>query len=345
LTVYQIDPIDDPRWERLSLEHPAASVFHSPAWLKALRRAYQYEPVVLTTSPPEKKLANGFVFCRIKSRLTGNRLVSLPFSDHCEPLVDNPIELECLLSVLKGEFRKNRWKYIEIRPVTPRFVNQAGFSEAEGFWLHRVDLRRPADALFRSFHTNVKRNVRRAEGKSLRYEDGRSDTLLKDFYSLMTLTRRRHFLPPQPLYWFRALLDCMGEKADISLVYKDNKPMASIFALRHKDVLVYKYGCFDYDYRQFAGMTLVLWRAIQKAREQGVLEFDLGRSDLEDLGLITFKDRWASQRSRLTYWRLGTSRFNGAPAHWATRFGGRILARLPDTFLTSVGRLLYKHVG
>ena len=37
-------------------------------------------------SPPDEPLENGFLFCRVESWLTGRRLVSLPFSDHCEPL-------------------------------------------------------------------------------------------------------------------------------------------------------------------------------------------------------------------------------------------------------------------
>src|SRR5215467_14482639 len=85
---YQLDPIKDLRWAALVEKHPHASVFHSVAWLQALRNTYGYEPVVFTTSPPHAELTNAMVFCRIESWLTGRRLVSLPFSDHCEPLCD-----------------------------------------------------------------------------------------------------------------------------------------------------------------------------------------------------------------------------------------------------------------
>ena len=345
VTIYEIDPLEDPRWERLSLQHPSASAFHTPAWLKALQRTYGYEPVALTTSSPGTELTSGIVFCRIKSRLTGNRLVSLPFSDHCEPLFDSPRELDYVLSRLKGDLRHKQANYIEIRPVTSRFGSQAGFAKAEEFWLHRIDLRRPADAMFRGFHANVQRNVRRAEGRLLRCEEGTSETLLEDFYRLLVLTRRRHHVPPQPRSWFRTLLDCMGEQANISVAYQDGVAVASIFTLRHNDVLIYKYGCFDYRHRQSGGMTWLLWLTIQKAQQHGLLEFDLGRSDFEDLGLITFKDRWASRRSTLTYWRRGTSRFDSAAAQWAVQFGGRMLAHMPNSLLTTAGGLLYRHVG
>ncbi len=42
---------------------------------------------VLTTCAPDAPLTDGVVFCEVDSWLTGRRLVSLPFSDHCEPLL------------------------------------------------------------------------------------------------------------------------------------------------------------------------------------------------------------------------------------------------------------------
>jgi hypothetical protein len=82
-----------------------------------LRQTYQYEPFVLTTSPSDRELTDGLVLCRINSRLTGKRLVSLPFSDHCEPLVDRQEDLEALLGSLEGELGKEDLRYIEIRPL------------------------------------------------------------------------------------------------------------------------------------------------------------------------------------------------------------------------------------
>src|SRR5216110_3070476 len=86
---YTLDPLLDPRWPEFLERHASASIFHSRGWLEALRRTYGYEPIAYTTSPPTVDLANGLVFCRIDSWLTGRRLVSLPFSDHTEPLVDS----------------------------------------------------------------------------------------------------------------------------------------------------------------------------------------------------------------------------------------------------------------
>jgi hypothetical protein len=301
--------------------------------------------MAITTTPPGSELVNGIAFCRVRSWLTGNRLVSLPFSDHCEPLLNSQAELDCLLSGLRYDPQHRDARYIEIRPMTSRFGAHEAFTKLEEFRLHRIDLMPSPDALFNRFHKNIQRNIRRAEGQLLRYKKGTSEMLLEHFRRLLTLTRRRHFLPPQPRLWFRSLLDCMGEQATIRLAYKDETPVAGILTLRHKNVMVYKYGGSDSRYRQLGGMSFLLWRSIQEARQDGVREFDLGRSDSGNAGLVTFKQRWGSTGSTLTYWSSGAHLFDSAASKWTSRCGRQVLPYFPESVLTTVGKFLYKHVG
>src|SRR2546426_10111582 len=116
MTVYQLDPLGDARWGDFLEGHQGTSVFHTPQWLQALRRTYGYQPVAFTTSAPGEELRSGMVFCRIDSFLTGRRLVSLPFADHCEPLRDSPGDLIEILTFLISELYKANWRYVEIRP-------------------------------------------------------------------------------------------------------------------------------------------------------------------------------------------------------------------------------------
>src|SRR5690349_16021603 len=100
--VYEIDPTIDRRWDEFVRCHPRGSVFHSPAWLRALSRTYGYRPVVYTTAAPDDEvLENGLVLCEVKSWISGRRLVSLPFSDHCEVLADTQEELDLFSRALE----------------------------------------------------------------------------------------------------------------------------------------------------------------------------------------------------------------------------------------------------
>src|SRR5213593_2982194 len=117
MTICRIDPLNDPRWSTFLERHADASIFHSSAWLEALRRTYGYDPIVYAIAGPGQELLSAVPFCLIKSRLTGRRLVSLPFSDYCQPLVGNSDELKELLAAAKDDARRERCKYVEVRPM------------------------------------------------------------------------------------------------------------------------------------------------------------------------------------------------------------------------------------
>lgn len=349
VSVYRIDPVRDRRWTGFLERHPRASVFHCPAWLEALRRTYGYQCVVLTTAEPGAALTNGLPVCRVKSWLLGDRLVSLPFSDHCEPLAERPGDVRELLSFLTREVGGGKWNYAEVRPCDWASVlegNANGFLATRSYLLHKIDLSATLEELFRRLHkSSVQRKIHRAEREGLAYEAGASEWHLASFYSLLKLTRRRHGVPPQPMAWFRNLIACFGEKATIYIASKDGRPVSSILTLSFKNTMVYKYGCSDVRYHNLGGMPFLFWRAIQEAKNAGMTEFDLGRSDPEQPGLITFKDRLGATRSPLTYYCFPAYRAGLARDGWTQQTAKRVLVHMPEPVLTVAGRLLYKHLG
>jgi hypothetical protein len=432
----KIDPLHDSRWPQFLARHPQASVFHSPEWLAALRRTYGYEPVVFTTSPPGQPLENGIVFCRVHSWLTGARLVSVPFADHCQPLAERPEDTSQLYRELECEMSREKYRYVELRPLVVNGFGSAGASRSDGrylsdprlsfgdkqavaqplcfsesaafvsadsrtsdsavvavsshngsssqrerrssianrvrdavclpkrgneFYFHKLDLRPDLDTLFGKLHKScVRKKIRRAEQERLEYEAGRSESMLEKFYYLLLLTRRRHGLPPQPMRWFRNLINCFGERLAIRLVSKDRRPIASILTLLYKNTLVYKYGCSDARFHKLGGMPLLFWKAIEEAKAQGTSELDLGRSDLDNPGLSTFKEHLGAACSRLTYLRLGTrgvERAMGGRSRCGDTLAGLSMlapgvrmmraafTHLPDPVIQMAGTVLYRHTG
>ncbi len=292
--------------------------------------------------------------------------MSLPFSDHCEPLVEHPGELESLIHSIELNCITEKWNYFEVRPRTALAAPPPGLEPAQAFYLHSVDLTSDIGVLFRRLHKDsTQRKIRRAERERLTYEEGRSEALLDKFYHLLLRTRRRQHLPPQPRVWFRNLVNCLGDKIKLSIASKAGQPIASIVTLSFRDVLVYKYGCSDERFHNLGGMQLLLWTALQEGKKSGAREFDLGRSDCDNTGLITFKDRWGAGRSQLTYWRYPAPLTPAtAPgwraiaerisfhipdslliAVWRTKVAKRLSLHIPDRLLIAAAKLLYKHMG
>jgi GNAT acetyltransferase-like protein len=346
-----VDPLTDARWSELLSKHPRASVFHTAAWLDALQRSYGYRPVAYSTSAPGFALRDGLVLCEVKSWLTGARVVSLPFSDHCDPLIDDPQVLAQTLATLQAQVRDDRWRYLEIRPLNELSWVGSFASSAGRYFHHQIDLSPSLDSLFRNFHKNsTQRKITRAERETLSYQEGASELLLKSFYSLFVITRRRHHIPPQPLSWFRNLIACFKEALQIRVAFKNDQAVAAILTLQYKNTLTYKYGCSDPRFNRLGGTQMLFWKAIQEAKTLGLTSFDLGRSDADNTGLVNFKDRLGAVRSEMSYLRYyphgqPTSGVVGDKNDWKLRLAKPIFARSPDKVLRVVGRLLYKHIG
>ena len=349
--LYRIDPLRDSRWTPFVLGHPRGSVFHSSAWLRAIQRTYRYEPVAYTTSSEDVPLTNAVVLCEIDSWLTGRRMVSLPFSDHCDPLVDDPHVLKQMLSTLRTQALDEGRRYLEMRPFHPLSCGDSHFQTAEHYFHHQLDLTPSLDSLFRNFHKDsTQRKIRRAERENLRFQEGSTNSLLKAFYSLFVLTRRRHRIPPQPLLWFRNLIASFQDALQIRVAFKAGGPVAAILTLQHKGTLTYKYGCSDARMNNLGGTQMLFWRAIQDAKKRGLVQFDLGRSDITNTGLVTFKDRWGASRKEMSYLRYypgGNSNSLDITSKndWKLRLAKQIFARSPDTILRAAGNLLYRHIG
>jgi predicted N-acyltransferase len=348
---HSIEPLKDVRWDTFVAKHPRASMFHSSAWLEALSRTYGFQPIAYTTSTRDQALENAMVFCRVESWLTGRRLVSLPFSDHCEPLVDSIHDQDVLNAALEQEVEREGWSYLEVRALESFAMATPLAYTAVTYAFHQLNLTPDLDTIFRGFHkSSTQRKIRRAEREGLIYREGSTKELLDDFFRLFTLTRKRQGLAPQSKRWFRNLLDCFGGALKVRVAFKQGQAIAAMITIRHKDTLTYKYGCCDAGFNNLGPMHLLFWNAIQDAKAAGLRSLDFGRSNADQQGLITFKNRWGGAQSRLTYSRYGVEKksthiFDLYSSRWKSRAANYTLKHVSPALLPMIGQILYKHIG
>lgn len=344
----RIDPLVDPRWMEFLLRHPRASVFHTPGWLRALSETYGYRPVVYTRSLPGQPLHDGVVFCEVKTWLVRPRLVSLPFSDHVEPLISTTEELHVLLGHLEQNLRQGQWTSIELRPPG-QTDNWPGYRDGQQFVLHTLDLEPPLELLFKRLNKDsTQRKIRRAAREGLRYEEGRTDELLQTFFELVVMTRKRKSLPPPPLAWFRNVVRYVGDYAKIRIARTRNgQPIGGILTISFKGTMVFKYGASDARFHSLGTMPFLLWRAIEDAKAMRASHFDFGRSDAGHAGLIRFKDHFGTEQISLRYkiCPAEPSEPLNNDKNWKLKIATKIFGKLPEPALILAGRLIYPHIG
>ena len=109
--------------------------------------------------------------------------------------------------------------------------------------------------------------------------------------------------------------------------------------------MVYKYGGSNTRFNNLGATPMLFWRAIKEAKDAGMEELDLGRSDFDNPGLITFKERWLAASFTLTTWRVPIFIASPSYEHLKVRLAKQMCAWLPEAVLTLAGRLLYRHIG
>ena len=346
MNVYEIDPTTDERWEDFLHDHPQASIFHTRGWLEALRRTYGYSPLALTTSMPDSPLTNGIPFCKITRWFGRRRLVALPFSDHCAPLVESPGQLTCLLGYLREKVEGERWSFVQIRANQAVVADPSACDHRDTMVLHELDLRPTLNDIFQSFHPScVQRKIKRAERDNLVYQEGQSESLLAAFYRLLLITRRRHGVPPQPLEWFLNIIACLGDAVKIRVAFNHGLPIAAILTLRYKQTMMYKYGCSAPQFTALGGMQFLLWNAIQEAKKDDISIFDMGRTEVENQGLVLFKDRWGTTRTILRYFQYPAQRVDNKLQSLQLRVIKGLCSHAPSGLLAAAGKVFYKYAG
>ena len=310
---------------------------------------YGYRPLALTSTPEGESLSDGIVFCLVHSWITGSRLVSLPFADHCDPLLDAEgirIDSPEIAEWMRAECNRQHRQYIELRPLSSDGRTNGLMEPGQSFWFHNLDLTPPLEKIFSGLHKDsMQRRIRHAEREQLSYEAGSSDHLVDDFYRVLVITRRRHRLLPQPRAWFRNLIACLGDNVRIRVARKNRVPIGAMLTLHHRDTVVYKYGCSDERFHNLAAMPFLYWKLIEECKASAAHLLDLGRTDLDNEGLAVFKDRLGAVRRPLGYLRYPSGAVRkGVKASTSPMVRG-LFAALPDVVMPWAGRLVYRHMG
>jgi hypothetical protein len=177
-----VDPLESSTWDDQVLQFPEATIFHSAAWCRTLLEAYGYTPLYLAAYRGAEMIG-ALPLMEVKSRLTGTRGVSLPFSDFVPPLVREPEVADTLLENALELGREKEWKYLDLRDFAGIRVQGSGFPPS------------PDDGLRRA--SRVQDSEKWVQGSGFRVQEG--NALIKDRASPTAVARRaKQKGPPEP---------------------------------------------------------------------------------------------------------------------------------------------------
>jgi hypothetical protein len=339
-----VDPLTLPGWDEMLSGWREATFFHTSHWVRVLREAYGYRPCYLASV--ENDHFKVLLPCmEVRSPFTGKRGVSLPFTDHCQPLLEDPKDCLELVERMVGRGREAGWRSIELRGVRALPPDIPASSTWYG---HTLDLSRGEQALRKGLRESTRRNIRAAEKSGVQVTMETSAAALKGFYGLNCLTRKTHGLPPQPYHFFEKLHEhvlAKGHGMVAAARYEGMVIAASVF-FNFRDKAVYKYGASDRRYQHLRANNLVMWEAIRWYARRGCQTLCFGRTEPENKGLLQFKRGWGAREETISYLKydLRKSQFVTEQPK-VTGFHNRVFRAMPLPLLRLAGELVYKHVG
>ena len=338
-----INPLDFPDWDELLLTTEDYSFFHSSSWARVLYDSYKYKPLYFS-SIENDTLSVLVPMMEVKSLLTGRRGVSLPFSDHCRPIIPDEKNCQEIMAAIVDYGRRAGWRYIEWRDAENCFKGRKTSSSYIG---HILELQENDQDLLSAFRNSTSRNIKKAVKKGVDVGLHYSMESIRIFYRLNNMTRKMHGLPPQPFYFFKNVYKhiILRKKGCVVLAFFDKKPVAGAVYFHIGDKAFFKYGASDSNYNHLRPNNLVMWEAIRWYAQNGFRHLSFGRTDPANEGLLQFKHGWGTREVNIKYYKYSL----GEGAFVEDGFRGResyvLFQKLPSPLLHLVGFLFYRHVG
>jgi hypothetical protein len=91
------------------------TLYYTSAWLDLITEIYGYSPISLTSTNASGQVTGFLPLCFIQSPVTGRRLVSLPFSDHCPLLAADEVSAKDLVDQAILIAQEKKVRYLELR--------------------------------------------------------------------------------------------------------------------------------------------------------------------------------------------------------------------------------------
>ena len=346
------NPSDDLRWDEYVKNHSLGSIFHHSAWKEVIEKTFSHvRPMYCVVENPKKNILGCVPLFFVKSWLTGGRLVSLPFSLFCDPLVDSMDVFDVLVEGILDKQKELNASFIEMRTRTNgKYFGNTDFKAFSGFKNHTLSLQPDLETMKKSFHRScVRQHINRAEQSNLSVREASSVEDVRIFYELNCMTRKKFGVPPKPFKFYKNMWDILSPKnmLGILIAFYENQPVCSILYLKFKQSVHAEYMGTNDAFIKYNPNILLFWKAIQKAKEEGYHSFDFGSSSSSNSRLIQFKRRWGTVEEDLTHHYFPG--IKGVSAGFENSKKYKILTyishKMPDGLFKMTGQLLYNHLG
>ena len=210
------------------------------------------------------------------------------------------------------------------------------------------------DRLWSALASGARQNIRRSRRSGVTVEVRHDLNAVAHYHRLhLGLRKAKYRLLAQPWEFFAALHQHFGpDRLRVVLARLDERPelgpVAGVILLRHGDWGYYKLNASTEAGWSVRANDAVMWEAMVQARRWGCRWFDFGVSDLDQPGLIRYKNKYATGKGEVVVMRRDGE---GEAKPWSARLVDQSLPmltrlltapRCPDVVGAQASRVLYR---
>jgi serine/alanine adding enzyme len=326
-------------WDDFASRQRGYTHFHRLGWRTVIQRVFGHECIYMMARGAQGELVGILPLVRVRSRLFGHYLVSMPFLNYGGPL-GTDAGVQALVSEAEALAREGHVTLLELRSRVPLNIPlQASHRKVT------VVLNLPAQtgSLFKQFDSKLRSQIRRAQKEGVRVEFGLEQ--LKPFFAVFARHMRDLGTPTQSLGLFREIADQFPEDCWFACAYLNGKPIAGGCGFRFGDEFEMSWASSLRVYNRQAPNMLLYWACMERAIECGVKRFNFGRCTPGG-GTHRFKMQWGGQEEPLWWYGRGATpqATTPSPQDARFRFGPWVWRRLPTSIATAAGPAIVRYI-
>ena len=349
--VSMVEPAREAAWDEFVASHPNGWICMSTGWKRVLEENFpHFKGYFLAMTDDRGAIQAGLGLYSVTSRLTGRRLVSVPFATLSDPLFSHEAQWSALADSAIFMSKELKSDYLEIR------TNQSmaefppdRFGVIDMYRHHSILLDGDLDRIKKSFdRTCVRQRISRAEKSGVSVHPVDTEKDLREFYRLYLISRKRIQRPPQPYRFIRSLWSHFGpDTVSVRLARYQKQNVAGIMLFRFRNRVSAEFLVIDEMFLAVSPGHLLFWEAIREAWNRKDRIFDFGRTAANNTPLMDYKNRWGTSVSGLPIYISPTERAPGIGGrddslkYRATRF---ISERMPESLFVRFGNFCYRHM-
>jgi len=294
-------------WNDYVSKQAAASIHHLTQWRDVLKKTYGIESFYFFAQDSHNKIVGVLPLARLKSRLFGDLLVSMPYFQRGGAIADHPLIEQKLMKAANEEAARLGIESIEYRDDIPR--------EGLPVQSHKVNmilsLPDSEEALWKRFTAKLRAQIKRPQRLMPKVLVGGKE-YLDDFYKVYTRNMRDLGSPAHSRQLVKNILDSFPENSWLIVIRLNDKPVSAGLLLSYGDTMEIPLASTMREANPHSMNMLLYWEVLKLAVNQGYKHFDFGRSS-KNAGTYRFKQQWGARPKQL-YWHYWLGNTNELPS-------------------------------